>query len=38
MRYPFNQLCYIAGILMFFMTLTEILRLTVVLPLSLIHI
>ena len=26
MRYPFNQLCYIAGILMFFMTLTEILR------------
>ena len=34
MRYPFNQLCYIAGILMFFMTLTEILRLTVVLPRS----
>ena len=34
MRYPLNQLCYIAGILMFFMTLTEILRLTVVLPRS----
>lgn len=34
MRYPFNQLCYIAGILMIFMTLTEILRLTVVLPRS----
>lgn len=34
MRYPFNQLCYIAGILMLFLTLTEILRLTAVLPRS----
>lgn len=34
MRYPFNQLCYIAGILLFFLTLTEILRLAVVLPRS----
>lgn len=34
MRYPFNQLCYIAGILLFFLTLTEILRLAAVLPRS----
>ena len=34
MRYPFNQLCYIAGILMLFLMLTEILRLAAVLPRS----
>lgn len=34
MRYPLNQLCYIAGILLLFLTLTEIIRLAAVLPRS----
>ena len=34
MRYPVNQLCYLGGILLFFLALAELIRLLAILPRS----